>query len=76
MATIINNPGPERVVEVDRTADASSGWAVAVVVLIAVIVGLLVWYHYHHAAAAPASGGTNINVTIPGGTNDTNQPAQ
>ena len=69
MATIVNTPGPERVVEVRRTD--SSGWAVAVLILVVVIaVGAYAWVHYHRAAPA-ASGGTNINVTLPGGTTDT-----
>lgn len=73
MATIINNPRSDRVVEVERPSD-SGGWAVAVVVLIAVIVALIVWFHYHHTVVVnpPASGGTNINVTLPGGASNTN----
>lgn len=66
MATIVNNPGPDRIVEVDRTD--SSGWAMAVLILVVVIaVGAYAWVHYRHAAT-PASGGTNINVTLPAGT--------
>jgi len=71
MSTIVNNPGPERVVTVERAEDSTAGWAVAVIVLIAVVVGLIVWYHYHHAAyVAPAQGGDStgsINITLPAG---------
>lgn len=71
MATIINNPGSERVIEVDRT-DSSSGWVVAVVILLAVIVvGSYAWFHYHRVAAATTSGGTNVNVTLPAPTSGT-----
>lgn len=69
MATIVNNPGPERVVEVDRTGDSTGGWAVAVVILIAVIVGIFAWVHYHPATAPTSTGGSNINVTLPAATN-------
>ena len=73
MATIVNNP-PERVVEVDR--GDSGGWAVSVIILLVVIaVGAYAWIHYHHAAQ-PASGGTNINVTLPAGTQNSGSPAQ
>ena len=77
MSTIINNPGgtrvePERTVLVN-SADSSAGWAVAVVILLVVIVGGAYWYTHHYRAPAPASGGTNINVTLPatGGTTQT-----
>ena len=65
MATIVNNPGPERVVEVDRSD--SSGWAVAVIVLVLVIVGLFLWYRYYHTAPPAQNGSANINVTFPSG---------
>lgn len=70
MATIVNNPQPnERIIQVDRTD--SSGWAVAVIILLIVIVGgIWAYAHYHRAAAPAPSGGTNINVTLPGGTTD------
>lgn len=78
MATIVNNPspGPDRIVEVERTD--SSGWAVAVIILlIVIVVGGYAWFHYHRAAAPAASGGTNINVTLPTGSGDTSgTPAQ
>jgi len=74
MATIINESGRDRVVEVDRSGDTSGGWAVAVIVLVLVVAGLIGWYYYHHRAA-PASGGTNINVVIPNPSNS-NAPAQ
>jgi hypothetical protein len=69
MATIVNNPGPERVVEVERSD--TSGWAIAVIILIAVIVGLVVWARYHRAPPAPSSGNTNINVSLPDGNTNT-----
>jgi hypothetical protein len=60
MTTIVNNPGPERVVE----TDGSSGWAVSVIILLAVI-AIGGYYWVNHRAATPAASGTNINVTIP-----------
>ena len=66
MATIVNNPQPERVIQTSESGGA--GWAVAVVILIAVIAGLFVWYRYHTAAAPVQSGSANINVTLPTGT--------
>ena len=67
MATIIENePVRERVVRVERPTTDSSGWAIAVIILIIVIVGgIWAYAHYHRAAAPAASGGTNINVTVP-----------
>jgi hypothetical protein len=77
MATVINDPGPERVVTVERTTtDATSGWAIAVIVLVLVIVGLFVWYHYHHAyaPAQPSNSAGSINIQLPQG-NSGNPPA-
>lgn len=66
MATIVNQQPPERVALVERTDN--SGWGVAVLILVIVIaVGAYAYFHYHRAAQ-PTSGGTNINVTLPGGT--------
>lgn len=76
MATVINNPTPERTI-IERTSDSGAGWAVAVIILLAVIVGgAYAWSRYHKAA--PATPGTaNINVTLPAGTGDGNDnPAQ
>ena len=70
MATIVNNPGSERVLEVDRTGDATAGWAVAIIILVAVIGGLFIWVYYHRPAAVPAnSTGGSINVTLPSNSN-------
>jgi len=74
MATIVNNPnpGPERVVTVERS-DSSTGWAIAVIVLIIVIAGLFWWVHARQMAPAPAAqqpaqgGAASVNVTIPTG---------
>jgi hypothetical protein len=65
MVTVIE-PSNERVerTTIERTSD-SGGWAVAVIVLlVALAVGAYAWVHYRRAAT-PASGGTNINVTLP-----------
>lgn len=80
MATIVNNPGPERVIEVGRTGDGMAGWAIAVIILIAVVLALFGWIHYHRAPAAQpaAQTGPSINVTLPGGgvpSGDSNPPA-
>ncbi len=65
MATVINNPG--------ESSD-SSGWAVAVIILLIVIAGgAYAWFRYHRAAAP---GDTNINVTLPTGTQDNGGAAQ
>ncbi len=61
MATIVNNPGPERVVE--RTD--SSGWVVAIIILLVLIAGLFWWFRYYRAPAPAANESANINVTIP-----------
>lgn len=79
------NPGPERVVAVERSSD-SSGWAIAVIVLVIVIAGLFWWMHSRQAAPIPAApeqpaqgGAASVNVTIPtgdngSGTGDTGTP--
>ena len=65
MATIVNNPPPERVVAVDG-GDSGAGWAVAVVLLLAVVgIGAYAWTRYNPGSAAAPSGGTNINVQLP-----------
>ncbi len=61
MATIVNNPGPERVVE--RTD--SSGWVVAIIILLAFVAGLFWWFRYYQAPVPAAGDSANINVTIP-----------
>lgn len=59
MTTVINTPGNT------DGGEGGSGWAVAVIILIVVIgVGAYFWLHYRGATPA-ASGGTNINVTLP-----------
>jgi hypothetical protein len=66
MATVINNPNPDRpVIEVERSD--SSGWVVAVIVLLAVIVGGFLWWtRYGRAPAAPVQNdAANIEVTVP-----------
>ncbi len=60
MATVINNPQPERIIE---RQDSGAGWAVAVIVLVAVVIGLFFWVRYYRQVAAPAA--NSINVTIP-----------
>jgi hypothetical protein len=72
MSTIINNPRsePERTVLVEG-GDGGAGWAVAIVILVAVIVVGGFWYARHRGATAPATGGTNINVTLPATTGGT-----
>lgn len=65
MATIINNPTPERAVLVEGS-DSGAGWAVAIIILLAVIgIGAYAWVRYHPGSAAAPSGGTNINVQLP-----------
>ena len=67
----------ERTVRVEQ-GESQTGWVVAVLVLIVVIIGgVYMWMHYRHPAAAPApqSDSTNINVTLPGGTNNTGDPS-
>lgn len=63
MATIVNNPQTERVVE----RESNTGWIIAVLVLIVVIAaGAFLWLRYYHRTApATSNGGTNINVTVP-----------
>ena len=70
MATIVNNPGPERVVAVDSSA-GSAGWGVAVIILLAVVgVGIFAWMYYQRPAAPAEPGTTEINVTLPAGTDN------
>ncbi len=65
MTTIVNNPGPERVVE----TEGGSGWAVAVVILLAIIaIGAYYWMSQRGTEPTPnesETGDTNINVTLP-----------
>ena len=68
METIVNNPSErsERIIE----RESSAGWVVAVIVLLAVIgLGIYAWAQYRSAPAEPAqqSPGTNIEVTLPSG---------
>ncbi len=67
------DPIVERRTVIDRRGDSSTGWVVAVLILLAVIIGgVIVWKKYGHTSApAQSSGGTNINVTLPGGTTNT-----
>ena len=67
MATVINNPTSERVVE--RESGSGAPWAVVVIILLVLVaVGGFLWFRTFGApAAAPSdsSGGTNINVELP-----------
>lgn len=72
MATIVNNPPPDRTLQVEK--EGSAGWAVAVVILVAVVVaGAFLWMRYNNAPAGrayegnnePGGGSANINVTLP-----------
>ncbi len=69
MATIVNNPGPDRIVEREQYSDGNGGWAVAVIILIAVIavgVYFLTRSPGNTAPQTPSStSGPNINVTLP-----------
>jgi hypothetical protein len=61
--TIITN-SPE------KGGDSGAGWAVALVIIIVLVVGGIILYKkgaFRGNSAAPASNGTNINVSIPGG---------
>ena len=73
MATVIERERPvdrsERYVERDRT-DAG-GWVVAIILLVLLALGIVWWLRYQAPAAAPATGSpANINVTVPGTTDN------
>jgi hypothetical protein len=76
MATIVNTPATDRVV--DRSDNG--GWAVAVIVLLAVVViGAFVWMRYYNAPAAPQSntpGSAQINLTLPSSGSSDNSGSQ
>lgn len=68
MATVIERERTtDRPAYVDR-GDSGAGWAVALVLIVAVLaVGLFVWARYRGVSpATPNTGGSNINVTVPG----------
>jgi heme/copper-type cytochrome/quinol oxidase subunit 2 len=59
MTTVINTPSNT------DSGESGAGWAVAVLILLVVMgAGVYFWLHYRGTAPA-ASGGTNINVTLP-----------
>jgi cell division protein YceG involved in septum cleavage len=57
------------------SGDSGAGWAVAVVILIAVVVGGIILYKKGAFRSNPSSNGTNINVTIPAGSNSSESGA-
>ncbi len=65
MTTVINAPRSDN-------GDGNAGWVVAVIILLAVVgIGAYLWVNYRRAAVPPAPNGTNINVTIPAPTGET-----
>ena len=68
METTVSNPRERSELIIER--ESSAGWVVAVIVLLAVIgLGIYAWAQYRNAPAEPAqqSPGTNIEVTLPSG---------
>lgn len=60
----------DTIIERNTSTDTgdTGGWAVAVIILLAVVVIGGLYFYYHRGAAPAAPAGTNINVTLPGGT--------
>ncbi|MHB8660864.1 MAG: hypothetical protein ACYC75_02940 [Minisyncoccota bacterium] len=74
MATIINNPSPERVIE--KKSTDYSGWVVAVIILLVIIaLGAYLWFQYYPTSTTTNYGGTNINLTVPAATTGTSTGA-
>ncbi len=64
--TIVNTPSG------DTAGSSSAVSAVAIVAIVLILAGAFIWYRRNLPAPAPADG-TNIQVTIPAGTPNSNQ---